>query len=84
MPLQKLAETLSIPKDNLAIEELVDQKFMFILDNFDVNCEDQKRILRVITKFKLQSIFNFKKIGCLMILLIHGRYATLVTCLYWK
>ncbi len=61
MPLQKLAETLSIPKDNLAIEELVDkirirlvnQKFIFILDNFDVNCEDQKNILRIIINSNL-------------------------------
>ncbi len=58
---------LSSKQDNLAIEELIDQirirlankKFMFVLDNFDVNCEDQKDILRVIINSDLQINIKF-------------------------
>jgi len=67
MRLQKLAEMLKIPKDNLAIEKLIDQirirlannKFIFVFDSFDVNCEDQKNILRVIINSDLQINIKF-------------------------
>ncbi len=65
--LQRLAEKLGISNHNSAIEDLVDYirihlskfKFMFVLDNFDVNCEDQKNILRVIINSDLQINVKF-------------------------
>ncbi len=67
MRLQELAEMLNIPNDNLAIEKLIDkirirlanEKFIFVLDNFDIDSEDQKYILRVIINSDLQINIKF-------------------------
>jgi len=67
MRLQYLAERLSMTKANCTLEELVEnikfglgnKKFMFVLDNLDVESEEQKEILRVIINSNSQSNIKF-------------------------
>jgi len=67
MRLQSLVERLSMTIANCTLEELVEnirvglgnKKFMFVLDNLDVQSEEQKEILRVIINSNLQSNINF-------------------------
>ena len=67
MRLQSLAETLSMTKANCTLEELVknikvglgNKKFMFVLDNLDVESEEQKEVLRIIINSSLQNNVKF-------------------------